>query len=67
MSDESFLGDESPEGFIDLGRYEGETNEKGERHGFGTAILPDGNQYEGNYNNGKRHGFGTYRFKSGAR
>ena len=34
-----------------------------ERHGWGRAVLPNGDTYEGNYLNGKRHGFGTYRFK----
>ena len=67
MSDESFLGDQSQQELVDLGRYEGELNENGERHGFGRAILPDGNTYEGNYENGKRNGFGIYKFKSGAK
>lgn len=67
MSEESLLGDDSAHGSIDLGKYDGETNERGERHGFGRAVLPDGSQYEGNYENGKRNGFGVYRFKSGAK
>ena len=40
--------------------YEGERNEREERHGFGKAILPNGDKYEGQYENGKRHGNGTY-------
>ncbi|XP_017529341.3 radial spoke head 1 homolog isoform X2 [Manis javanica] len=51
----------------DLGEYEGERNEAGERHGHGKARLPNGDTYEGNYEYGKRHGQGIYRFKSGAR
>ena len=47
--------------------YEGERNEKEERHGFGKAVLPNQDVYEGQYANGKRHGQGTYKFKSGAR
>ncbi|XP_047653222.1 radial spoke head 1 homolog isoform X3 [Phacochoerus africanus] len=51
----------------DLGEYEGERNELGERHGHGKARLPNGDTYEGKYEHGKRHGQGTYKFKNGAR
>ncbi|XP_067322821.1 radial spoke head 1 homolog isoform X1 [Anolis sagrei] len=51
----------------DLGEYEGERNEAGERHGQGKARLPNGDTYEGQYANGKRNGKGFYRFKNGAR
>ncbi|XP_010964839.2 radial spoke head 1 homolog isoform X2 [Camelus ferus] len=66
MSD---LGSEEleEEGENDLGEYEGDRNEMGERHGHGKARLPNGDAYEGNYEHGKRHGQGTYKFKSGAR
>ena len=47
-----------------LGTYEGERNEKEERHGFGRALLPNGDLYEGEYENGKRHGSGIYTFVS---
>uniref|UniRef100_A0A3B4Z5T6 Radial spoke head component 1 n=1 Tax=Stegastes partitus TaxID=144197 RepID=A0A3B4Z5T6_9TELE len=50
-----------------LGEYEGGRNEAGERHGFGKAVLPNGDIYQGEYENGKRHGQGTYRFKNAAR
>ncbi|XP_065834248.1 radial spoke head 1 homolog [Oscarella lobularis] len=50
-----------------LGTYEGDRNEKDERHGFGKAVLPNGDAYEGEYQNGKRHGKGSYRFKNNAR
>lgn len=55
MSD---LGSEEleEEGENDLGEYEGERNELGERHGRGKARLPNGDTYEGNYEFGKRHG-----------
>ena len=43
-----------------LQEYEGERNERDERHGLGKAILPNGDKYEGQYENGKRHGNGTY-------
>nr|XP_033796070.1 radial spoke head 1 homolog [Geotrypetes seraphini] len=51
----------------DLGEYEGERNEAGERHGNGKARLPNRDTYEGMYENGKRHGLGVYIFKNGAR
>ena len=41
--------------------YEGERNERDERHGHGKATLPNGDTYEGMYENGKRNGHGTYR------
>ncbi|CAF0773252.1 unnamed protein product [Adineta ricciae] len=66
MSDEEDeLGEE--EQSDNLGTYEGDRNENDERHGFGKAILPNGDTYEGQYENGKRHGTGTYRFSNGAR
>jgi len=46
-----------------IGTYEGERNEKGERHGKGKTVLPNGDNYEGEYMLGKRHGLGTYKFK----
>uniref|UniRef100_A0A096M1Z4 Radial spoke head component 1 n=1 Tax=Poecilia formosa TaxID=48698 RepID=A0A096M1Z4_POEFO len=36
-------------------------------HGFGKALLPNGDIYQGMYENGQRHGSGTYRFRNGAR
>ncbi|RXN30976.1 radial spoke head 1-like protein [Labeo rohita] len=50
-----------------LGEYEGDRNEAGERHGQGKAVLPNGDTYQGAYENGKRCGQGTYKFKNGAR
>ncbi|KAH3699176.1 radial spoke head 1 homolog isoform X2 [Dreissena polymorpha] len=50
-----------------LGEYEGPRNDKDERHGQGKATLPNGDTYEGMYENGKRHGRGVYRFKNGSR
>ncbi|XP_001625739.2 radial spoke head 1 homolog [Nematostella vectensis] len=63
-SDEESVEDD---GLPDLGEYEGERNEREERHGQGRAKLPNGDTYEGSYENGKRHGKGIYRFKNGAR
>ncbi|KAL3309615.1 Radial spoke head 1 [Cichlidogyrus casuarinus] len=65
MSDDEDVGEE--DGGLYLGEYEGGRNEQDERHGYGKAILPNGDTYEGYYVDGKRHGQGVYRFKSGAR
>jgi len=63
--DEEEMGEEDNPN--NLGSYEGDRNEKNERHGFGKAKLPNGDTYEGQYQNGKRHGTGTYRFSNHAR
>ncbi|XP_060877151.1 radial spoke head 1 homolog [Metopolophium dirhodum] len=49
-----------------IGAYKGQRNSEDERHGFGKAILPNGDAYVGTYKNGKRHGRGQYRFVNGA-
>ncbi|CAG5133804.1 unnamed protein product, partial [Candidula unifasciata] len=41
-----------------------ERNERNERHGHGTAVLPNKDVYEGNYLYGKRDGYGVYRFRN---
>ncbi|CAH3146322.1 unnamed protein product [Pocillopora meandrina] len=51
----------------DLGEYDGERNDLGERHGEGKAVLPNGDVYEGTYFHGKRHGKGVYIFRNGAK
>ncbi|CAF3200986.1 unnamed protein product [Rotaria socialis] len=63
--DEEEVGEE--ENTNDFGSYEGDRNEKRERHGFGKATLSNGDMYEGQYQHGKRYGTGTYRFTNGAR
>ncbi|KAM9031371.1 radial spoke head 1 homolog [Sarcophilus harrisii] len=65
MSDDDSDELEEEENLFRLGEYEGERNEAGERHGFGKAILPNGDKYEGQYEYGKRHGQGIYKFKNG--
>lgn len=47
--------------------YEGERNKEGDRHGYGKALLPNGDMYVGHYCKGFRHGKGLYVFKNGAR
>lgn len=44
--------------------FKGSQNKKGERHGYGEAILENGDQYKGEYKNGLRHGYGEYLFSS---
>ncbi|KER25461.1 hypothetical protein T265_07084 [Opisthorchis viverrini] len=66
MSDDEAEDIEEEEG-VYLGEYDGGRNERDERHGYGKAILPNGDAYDGMYENGKRHGPGIYRFKNGAR
>lgn len=43
--------------------FDGERNERGERHGQGKAILPNDDIYDGNYRHGLRDGRGLYVFK----
>ncbi|KAK3707515.1 hypothetical protein RRG08_016610 [Elysia crispata] len=64
MSDED-LGEEEDTGQW-IGEYEGDRNEKLERHGIGKAILPNKDTYEGSYMYGKRDGYGVYRFHTKA-
>lgn len=58
-SDEEFSAGETLSAYF----YEGERNDHGERHGKGKARLPNGDSYEGEYQNGYRHGFGKYVFR----
>ncbi|XP_068734759.1 radial spoke head 1 homolog [Montipora capricornis] len=64
MSDLFVSGSDELDWTNDLGEYEGERNELGERHGQGKAVLPNGDLYEGSYHNGKRQGKGTYSFRN---
>ena len=49
----------------DNGYYEGDFNEKGERHGIGTFYYDNGNKYEGQWVNGYRTGQGTFTWANG--
>ncbi|XP_078038692.1 radial spoke head 1 homolog [Augochlora pura] len=62
-----YPGERGEEETNPLGLYEGERNEKGDRHGHGKALLPNGDMYVGQYCKGLRHGRGLYVFKIGAR
>jgi len=48
-------------------RYEGQLNEKNERHGRGIYSTKNGDLYIGDYKNGLRHGKGLYTMKDGTR
>ncbi|XP_056648804.1 radial spoke head 1 homolog [Diorhabda sublineata] len=74
MDDEEFdeeekLGGEGGEvqEIYPYGEYEGGRDDQLDRHGFGSALLPNGDIYEGEYHHGKRHGKGMYCFKNGAK
>lgn len=41
------------------GEYEGGRDDQLDRHGWGSALLPNGDIYEGEYYHGRRHGKGT--------
>lgn len=47
--------------------YFGERSEEGKRDGKGKAVLPNRNQYEGEYREGQRYGNGILQYKNGAR
>ncbi|XP_017781157.1 PREDICTED: radial spoke head 1 homolog isoform X1 [Nicrophorus vespilloides] len=49
------------------GEYVGSRDDNLDRHGYGSALLPNGDIYEGNYRRGKRHGKGMYCFRNGSR
>jgi len=47
------------------GEYDGETNEKGQKHGHGRYLFSNGDSYDGEWKRDKMHGFGEYRSASG--
>jgi hypothetical protein len=47
------------------GSYEGETNDFGQKHGFGEIKYDDGSHYKGNWENDMYHGQGTYSMADG--
>ncbi|CAK9808762.1 Radial spoke head 1 homolog [Anthophora quadrimaculata] len=68
MSEYTKVMDEGGEEEVNpLGLYQGERNAQGDRHGYGEALLPNGDIYVGHYCKGLRHGRGLYVFKNGAR
>ncbi|KAJ3220516.1 hypothetical protein HK099_004235 [Clydaea vesicula] len=68
MSSEDGSENEFKEEGPTIGTYEGGRSETGQRHGKGKNIFPNGDIYEGDYNEGKREGAGVYIWKAtGAR
>ena len=49
---------------LNLGHYEGQRNEKHQRHGLGKSYYSNGDTYEGLYDNGRKQGKGHYRWSS---
>lgn len=47
------------------GRYEGDFNKEGQRHGEGIYDWNNGDRYEGQFRHGKRHGKGTFVWANG--
>ncbi len=46
-------------------QYEGDTNEKGKRHGIGCLKYVNGDVYEGEFKNDLRHGRGLHKYHTG--
>mmetsp|Transcript_23067 Transcript_23067/g.47424 ORF Transcript_23067/g.47424 Transcript_23067/m.47424 type:complete len:320 (+) Transcript_23067:54-1013(+) len=47
------------------GKYEGDLNPRGERHGYGVFVADNGNEYEGEWKNDKRDGHGKAKYNTG--
>lgn len=48
-------------------RFIGDWNKKGQKHGLGHYLLPDGTRYDGAFTNGLCSGLGVLRFSDGAK
>ena len=48
-------------------RYVGDWNAKGQKHGMGHLVLPDGTRYDGAFTNGLCGGLGVMNFPDGAK
>lgn len=48
-----------------IGRYQGETNLLGEKHGYGSYCFTNGDIYEGCWKDDLMYGYGTYKYASG--
>lgn len=53
--------------YPDGSEYNGEWNDNGQRHGFGTMTFPDGTRYTGNFENGLCQGYGVMLLADGSR
>lgn len=48
-------------------RYIGDWNQKGQKHGMGHLLLPDGTRYDGSFVNGVCSGLGIMNFPDGSK
>lgn len=48
-------------------QYIGDWNDKGQKHGMGHMLLPDGTRYDGGFDSGLFNGLGVIAFPDGAR
>ncbi|KAL1489524.1 hypothetical protein ABEB36_013481 [Hypothenemus hampei] len=53
-------GEKDSEEQYPYGQYEGGRDDQLDRHGWGSALLPNGDVYEGDYYHGIRHGQARY-------
>lgn len=53
--------------YDDSTRYVGDWNQKGQKHGMGHLLLPDGTRYDGAFSNGVCSGLGVMVFPDGAK
>ncbi|KAK3860896.1 hypothetical protein Pcinc_033076 [Petrolisthes cinctipes] len=47
--------------------YVGDWNDKGQKHGMGHMLMPDGTRYDGGFESGLFNGLGVIAFPDGAR
>ncbi|KAF4516392.1 hypothetical protein B566_EDAN008515 [Ephemera danica] len=52
--------------YDDGSRYVGDWNSRGQKHGMGHLVLPDGTRYDGAFSNGLCGGLGVMCFPDGA-
>lgn len=75
QSSSTMMDDDFPSGVVKCGgyRYEdgtrfiGDWNKKGQKHGLGHYLLPDGSRYDGAFTNGFCSGLGVLKFADGAK
>ena len=59
------MSDFDAEEDIEIGEYEGERDDAGQRSGLGHNKFPNGDEYRGMYLHGMRNGKGRYTWKTG--
>ncbi|XP_065062132.1 radial spoke head 1 homolog [Rhopilema esculentum] len=56
---------EGEDDYIEFGKYIGERNCLGQRHGRGQYYYDTGDTYDGMWKRNKKHGYGKYTFSNG--